>query len=285
MKTVIPLHILIFASLWGFMVYTVTFKPTPELPLEETLFSAERFEVLDSDPETRQATLLKEGQALRAHVALQDQPLVTPGRILRGHFFKQDDALWVDQLWPADPEHDRVLEAFAYKRRKDRVSRGPIHPGKRLPSFLLYNTQGELVDEQHFMGQPLILSFFFSRCQVPEMCPTTLKRFQELQSLAAQQPKPVRLVLISLDPDYDTPGLLAHFASRMGFDPSQTSLLTGPLPWVQALGNSLGIASQDEEGTLVHNLITCLVDSQGILRHRMTTNTWSAQKVLKLALE
>ncbi len=67
-------------------------------------------------------------------------------------------------------------------------------------------------------GKPTVATFIFTRCANPQMCPLQAMKMAELQKQLdkAGLSDQVNLLLITFDPDYDTPARLKEFAERNG---------------------------------------------------------------------
>jgi protein SCO1 len=89
--------------------------------------------------------------------------------------------------------------------------------------FALVERSGRTVTDADLADGVWIAAFVFSRC--PSSCPRISKVMKDVQGdLAATG---VRLVSISVDPDYDKPAILREFASRYGADAERWLFLTG----------------------------------------------------------
>ncbi len=96
--------------------------------------------------------------------------------------------------------------------------------GYELGSFRLTERSGRAVTEADLAGDVWVAAFVFTRC--PMSCP----RISSVMKKDLQGPlgdAGVRLVSISVDPDYDTPAVLARYAAGLGADPDRWWFLTG----------------------------------------------------------
>lgn len=103
----------------------------------------------------------------------------------------------------------------------------------RLPDFALVDAAGRPFGSADLAGHVYVASFFFTRC--PSICPLLMKGMWRLQDGFAQKAVDVRLVSISVDPENDTPPVLAAYGARLGVDPARWTLLTGDPGKVKAL--------------------------------------------------
>lgn len=116
-----------------------------------------------------------------------------------------------------------------------------------VPAFSLLTQHGETVDQTVFEGQWDLVFFGFTHC--PDICPATLQVLAAAkQSLAdkGQQPLP-RIVLVSVDPERDTPEILGQYVDYFG---DGNLGLTGTLEEIRKLTTGLGVyfEKRDTEG-------------------------------------
>ena len=69
--------------------------------------------------------------------------------------------------------------------------------------FVLTGPDGEPVEAGSLHGKPLLLFFGFTNC--PDVCPTTLTRLSVLIKQLGSGSDHIRVLLVSVDPDRDTP--------------------------------------------------------------------------------
>ena len=76
----------------------------------------------------------------------------------------------------------------------------------------------------------MAINFIYTRCPLPDVCPRLSANFATLQR-RFRDPLNRDLVLLSVtvDPDYDTPPVLADYARRWAADLSVWRFLTGDI--------------------------------------------------------
>src|SRR6185503_8710256 len=79
-----------------------------------------------------------------------------------------------------------------------------------LPDFHLVDERGNRVGLADLAGHPLVIGALFSTCAGP--CPSIARSLKHLQDELA--PTDVRLVVVTVDPEFDTPEVLASYAKR-----------------------------------------------------------------------
>jgi protein SCO1/2 len=104
-----------------------------------------------------------------------------------------------------------------------------------LSRFELIERSGKKVSSEELLGQPYVVSFFFSLC--PSICVQQNQKLSELQDEFAGQP--VRFVAISVDPENDTPEQLREYAARFGADEEQWLFMTGDLTYIRRIGSEI----------------------------------------------
>ena len=93
-----------------------------------------------------------------------------------------------------------------------------------VPEFVLLERSGQPVTKAHLLGKVWIANVIFTRCA--EECPLMSSHMARLQDAFAAEPD-VRLVSITVDPEYDTPEVLAQYAQRFAAKPQRWWFLTG----------------------------------------------------------
>ncbi|HET9960553.1 MAG TPA: SCO family protein [Polyangiaceae bacterium] len=141
----------------------------------------------------------------------------------------------------------------------------------QVPSFALKNQDDKPYGAHELWGQVWICAFMFTRC--PTICPRITRRMRALQLRARQLGIPVRWVSISVDPDNDSPSVLAEYARRFGADLSNWTFLTGDFSTIQRTavdGFKMALDgradAKAENYGIVHGSHLVLVDSVGEIR-------------------
>lgn len=99
----------------------------------------------------------------------------------------------------------------------------------------LVNQDGEAVTEADFKGQPSMIYFGFAYC--PDICPATLATLERAYRRLPEGTKPPRTILISVDPERDTPDILKSYISSPGF-PDDIVGLTGTDAQIRAAADA-----------------------------------------------
>jgi protein SCO1/2 len=155
-------------------------------------------------------------------------------------------------LPPADPERKQPA--------------GNHHP---LLDYHFTNELGHAVSLNQFRGQALAITFFFTRCPIPNYCPRLSKNFEE----AAEQlnrtpdaPTNWHFLSVSFDTEFDTPAVLKAYGERYNYDPKHWSFLTGPKDKIAELAQSSDATFEAEGAFFNHNFRTLIIDTNGHLQ-------------------
>lgn len=131
------------------------------------------------------------------------------------------------------------------------------------------NELGQTVSLNSFRGQALAITFFYTRCPLPEYCPRLSKNFQMAsQKLEALPHTPTNwhFISISFDPEFDSPAMLKAYGQTYHYDPAHWSFLTGPKEKVAELAQQAGVTYVADGATYNHNFRTLIVDPSGHLQ-------------------
>jgi protein SCO1 len=138
-----------------------------------------------------------------------------------------------------------------------------------LLSYKFTNELGQAVSLNDFRGQALGVTFFYTRCPLPDYCPRLSKNFEEAsQKLAAMTNAPANwhFISITFDPAIDTPAMLRAYGESYHYDPNHWSFLTGPPDKIAELAKACGVEYAPDAGTINHNFRTLIVNAAGHLQ-------------------
>jgi protein SCO1 len=138
--------------------------------------------------------------------------------------------------------------------------------GGVVPDFTLTDQLQRTVRLSDFRGKLVAVDFIYTRCPLPDVCPRLSATFATLQRRF--QPRMGRnLVLLSvtIDPQYDTPAVLAEYGRIWRADPAGWHFLTGTTEDVLGVANRFGLVYWPEEGMISHTVATALVGRDGSL--------------------
>ncbi|MDP3722540.1 MAG: SCO family protein [Candidatus Omnitrophota bacterium] len=149
--------------------------------------------------------------------------------------------------------------------------------------FRLVNQDGQAVRLSEFRGKTVLVSYIFTRCPMPSMCPLVTSKMKQVQAAVNKGLKDrVVLVSISFDPAYDTPEVLKEYGERYGADFSNWQFLTGDVAEIQAAAQDANVIYEDMgEGNFTHNMNTVLIAPDGTVRQRFRGSGWKVRDVVE----
>jgi protein SCO1/2 len=162
-------------------------------------------------------------------------------------------------------------------------------PGEAAPDFSLVNQDGKRLNLRQYRGKILLLTFIYTRCPLPDYCPLMSRNFAaiaaKLSSDAALRDS-VRLLSISIDPEYDQPAVLHRYALEyVGKDSAEAlkrwQFASGTSEEVQKVAQFFGLSYWRDSGQIIHALVTAVVDPGGKVYKVYRGNDWQPADILE----
>lgn len=133
--------------------------------------------------------------------------------------------------------------------------------------FNLTGPDGESVDAKSLHGKVTLIFFGFTSC--PDVCPTTLTQLSLAIKKLGPRADKVQVVLVSVDPDRDTPAVMKRYTAAFG---PWLLGLTGTQKSLTKLREAYGVyaamESSDEKGeyNVMHSAAVFAFDANGRIR-------------------
>jgi len=140
--------------------------------------------------------------------------------------------------------------------------RAPLPVFGQIPDFQLISQTGEPFDRKSLNGKIWVADFIYTHCPGP--CPRMSAQMRRVQAAVAELPD-VRLVSFSVDPEHDTPPVLAQYAVRYQAQPGRWFFLTGDRNTLDSLDRHAFMLG-NVDASLEHSTRFVLVDGQGKIR-------------------
>lgn len=145
-------------------------------------------------------------------------------------------------------------------------SRDPLNEFGIVPDFVLVERSGRTVTSNDLKGEIWIANLIFTHCA--GTCPLMTVQMRALRDAL---PQGVRFVSITVDPDRDTPAVLAEYASLHGAGPEWFFLTGGRDEIYRLAREGFHLAVDDTLGTdvepITHSTRFVLVDRDGYIRN------------------
>lgn len=131
----------------------------------------------------------------------------------------------------------------------------------------LPDTSGKPRVLNEFKGKVVVVFFGYTQC--PDVCPTTLAEIAEVKAKLGADGDKVQAILVSVDPERDTPEILAAYAASFGPD---VVALRGTLEQTRAAAKEFKVffakvqGKSDGSYTMDHTAGSYVFDTQGRIR-------------------
>ena len=153
---------------------------------------------------------------------------------------------------------------FSQAMQPKPLSHAMLLPESRpLVDFELLDEQGSPFRKAEVRGNWHLLFFGFTHC--PDICPATLQQLAiARQRLAAQGSPLPDIILVSVDPERDSPAALASYTKRFG---DGVRGVTGSLPELRKLAGTFGVYCEKEPGidddySVNHSAVVLVINPQ-----------------------
>ncbi len=158
-----------------------------------------------------------------------------------------------------------------------------VRAGDAVPAFSLIDERGQPVSNESIRGRFTVVTFIFTRCPVPEFCPAMAAKFggiQQAVSADASLTGSVRLLSVTLDPEFDRPEILREYGKSIGAKPETWNFATGDKAAVDALAKAFSVFAEFNGVTLDHTLCTALIGPDGKVIEIWRGNAWNPSEVV-----
>lgn len=167
---------------------------------------------------------------------------------------------------------------------------GSVHipnPGDGVPDFELINQDGKKVHLSDFRGGPVVLTFIYTRCPLPDYCPLMSENFARLDKLIRSDPAlsaKAHLLSVTIDPEFDTSAVLKQYGNHYLSDAGDTGFnrwefATGTAKQIKDVAEFFGLTYLQQNGQIVHSLSTAVIGPDGKLVKLFTGNQWKPDEI------
>ena len=133
--------------------------------------------------------------------------------------------------------------------------------------FVLTDQTGRDFKFETLRGKVVVATFGYTTC--PDICPLTTAALRQLQDgLSSEERRRIYLLMLTTDPEVDSPDVLAAYAKRYNVDLSSWSFLTGDARVLAQVWKRFGVTVQRRaRGLIDHTSLTAVVDRRGVIRY------------------
>jgi len=180
-------------------------------------------------------------------------------------------------------EDVRITDESGRNQGKAPAAAQMLMPGARVPDVALVNQDGRTIHFSDFAGKALLVTFIYTRCPMPNLCPRLSSQFARIHNELKKNPEDygkTHLLTISFDPKYDTPAVLrkyglAYLDGDAGGFSHWDFASTNPAD-LRRLTQAFGLAYQEEDNQISHTMSIALIARDGTVeRFWFTDWTWT----------
>lgn len=154
-----------------------------------------------------------------------------------------------------------------------------IGVGDPVPDFTLIDQDGKKVQPAQFRGEPLGVTFLYTTCPDVSACPMTMAKFSRLGAMLREKAFG-HLLVITVDPEHDTPSVLRDYAHKAGADTKRWSFLTGTPSAVAEVASRFGVLYSRQGSQVLHQQAVAVVDPAGRLATISYGENWEPEQIL-----
>ncbi len=198
-----------------------------------------------------------------------------PGDILRGQLIVTDDSAAIDSISLTQGSPNAPS-----------ASTGTHMPeaGETVADFAFVNQDGKKVKLGSLKGGPVLLTFIYTRCPLPDYCIRMSNNFGDVAKQLQKNPaawKKAHLLSVSFDPEYDKPNVLKNYGKSYAgsIDPKfeHWQFVTATPEEIRKAADYFGLVYDPQNGQYIHSLRTALIGPDGKLIEIVHGNEWKPE--------
>lgn len=149
--------------------------------------------------------------------------------------------------------------------------------------------EGKSLQLKDLKGKVLVMVMIYTSCKAA--CPRLVADMKNLHnSVPSEYKEKVQYVLVSIDPDHDTPEVLKAFARSREMDGEEWTFLQGSTESVREFANVLSVKYKEiSPMDFSHSNIISVFTKEGVLIHQMeglgVNNKETIESIIKAAKE
>lgn len=185
--------------------------------------------------------------------------------------------------WVENVRRIGKVEPRSLAKPASRLWVAPLKAGEVIPDIAFTNELGRAVKLSDYRGQALAITFIFTRCPFPDYCPRMgrqLAQVHESLSVIPNAPTNWHLFSVSFDPEFDSPDVLRDYRRNLRVPGARWQFLTGAPEDIKEFCSRFGVYFMRDRGTIDHNLMTAVIDTQGRLQRLFPGNKWMADELI-----
>ena len=161
--------------------------------------------------------------------------------------------------------------------------------GDQVPEFPFTNQGGRREKLSALRGRPVLLTFIYTRCPLPDYCIRMSGNFAEIEKqLKQSDPKTfdrLRVLSVSIDPEFDTSKILKNYGRNYAaqVDPEFRHwwFVSSSPEETRKFADFFGLSYVKDQNQIVHSLRTALISPDGKIAAIYNGNEWKPEDVIR----
>jgi len=189
-----------------------------------------------------------------------------------------------------DPEGE-YLDDIAITETSSASDTSSVHlpqVGDQVPEFIYTNQNGRREKLSTLRGKPVLLTFIYTRCPLPDYCIRMSSNFADIEKQLKQNDPTLfdklQVLSVSFDSENDTPKVLKEYGRNYAgqIDPNFThwQFVSSTPDETQKFANFFGLSYLKQEKQIVHSLRTALIGPDGKIAAIYNGNQWKPADVI-----
>jgi protein SCO1/2 len=196
------------------------------------------------------------------------------GKRIAGTLVVDGDRSWIEGISASPAARPPSLAVATPEPNKG------VAPGDEVPDFSLTDQNGKIVRLSKLRGEAVAVTFLYTRCPIATACPMTTAKFSKLAAMLEKKPVG-RLLVVTVEPEHDTPEVLSEYARKAGADGVRWRFLTGSPKAVAEVATSFGVVYYPDRGQIIHSQAVAVVDPKGRLSTIYYGENWEPEHILR----
>ncbi len=154
-----------------------------------------------------------------------------------------------------------------------------VRPNPNVPTLEFRNQDDTPVHLADLSGKPVLISFIYTRCPMPNMCPMTTSNVAKVQALlTAEERDRVGFISVTFDPEYDTPRVLKEYGQAYRADFDHWQFWTGSAQDTTDLMDVYGAWALQSGDEFDHNMRSVILAPDGSFATELRGSAWDPEQ-------
>jgi protein SCO1 len=153
-----------------------------------------------------------------------------------------------------------------------------LREGDLVPDLSFVDQSGTSGTLHGLRGKAVGVTFVYTRCPMPNFCPALSRNFSRVQAALKKLPlvyERTHLVSVSIDPEYDVPGVLKDYAKLQEADTKHWSFVNAGLQGTKDFSRRFELTYGGSGTSISHNMRTLIISPDGRLVKTYTGSAWN----------